>query len=289
MYNLYLDHTDYYYEEESSPDTIIFAGVLINQEYEKDLKSIFETSVSRYTSDTQNPIKWNFKDLNEYYRNNERETDYRILLENMNSIRKEIFYFSKDIDYNIIYSCNRIKREEKKGYSLAKEETIKYSFSNTLMRIGLEMKKRHSACKVFCDWPNGNNKKPYESEYTDAFKYGKSSNGIKYFSGPLKSLGFDSSVYFTSTTSSRNLQFVDLLLGSFSLGFKNILKNKKTHSSVKFVESYFDNILNSKNYKLLPHGISVSSSDLKLKRDIQKFTSIVDNKRVKFGQNIGII
>lgn len=277
MYNLYLDHTDYYYQEESCPDTIVFAGLLIKEEDEKNIRDLFETNISLYSSDKFDPIKWNFKDLKGHY---EKEENYESILSNMPNLRENIFKNSHKLNYNVIYSSNRIRGTEKNGYSIAKKETIKYSFSNTLMRVGLKMEKEGSSCKVICDWPNGNNKKPYEEEYDSAFKLGKTSNGIQYFCGPLNEIGFDSTVYFTSTTSSRSLQFVDLLLGSFTLGFTNFMKRNNRHPSIRYTQSNFKKILNSSNYRLLPHGISVSSRDIGLKKDMQSYISILDLKKV---------
>jgi len=276
MYNYYLDHTDYYHTSSSKPDTIIMAGLIIDEENKRYLQGIFKGCLNKYNVNINSPIKWNFKNLKKEYKSKGQSSHYHLLLDEMENFRKDIFTFTSHVDYKIIFTCNKIWCNDKQNYDVAKTEAIKYSFSNSLMRLGLEARRKRIECKIISDWPCGNDKQPFEEEYESAFNKGKSTSGINYFCGPLNEIGFDSSMYFTTTKSSIELQFVDILLGSFSASFKHYKKAKYSKTKIEYCKIYFDKILNANQYRFLPHGISVSSRDNLLKSDMRKFVQIID-------------
>lgn len=272
MIKWYADNTELS-TTKSKNNVLIFGGILINENEEKKLKKIIEEVKSKYAIKTL-PIKWNFKDLKITYEELSKMKDYQNLLENSFKWRQEIFEKSLDINYNIILACTeRYNSEIPLG--VIKEDITSISFTQSLMRVGLYAKNNFTReeFQVILDWPDSNNPKPFNREYFKAYHEGTSTKNIKYFSGPLKDLGFSDSLFFAKSTHSTMLQFADLVIGAckdyivknlheidHSLGFEltEIIKCKYNGYPDKIIEYGMNYAPKGKNYEILKTALSNS-------------------------------
>ena len=115
--NTKLDYVKVFYADDTyakedkeglSPRVNIFGGVLIDKESEPALLEIIKEEKSKFTHPNL-PIKWNFKDtlVKEKFDRFERQEEYKKMLANSNSCRREIIKRSSGIDFQIFYpnSC----------------------------------------------------------------------------------------------------------------------------------------------------------------------------------------
>jgi hypothetical protein len=203
--------------ETVKPNIYLFGGVMISNENEIILRDKIQTIKAKYTHPNL-PIKWNIKDtsVKEIYDRFGRQQEYEKLKNDSNIWRKEIFQESLSVDYKIFISCIENYQIFKTDQKLIKTNLSSYLFANALMRVGYHaLKKKIDQVQVILDWPPDSNPKPYYDEYYYAYNSGVTCDKISYYSGKLKDIGFDESVYFTKCTHSTLLQFTDLIIGAF--------------------------------------------------------------------------
>jgi len=86
------------------PDILLFGGIAVNEEAKNDICSTIKAIKSTYQPDVVFPLKWNFRDLEKYFREHELNTLYSKLLEDSRTWRSEIFQRVSGIDIKIIIS-----------------------------------------------------------------------------------------------------------------------------------------------------------------------------------------
>jgi hypothetical protein len=100
----------------------------------------------------------------------------------------------------------------------SKDDLVRYSFGNFLMRAGLFCKEREPAeVQLIVDWPESERRRLFVEEYYSGWKDGKSvtaAESIEYRSGPLSSLGFRAGPLFGVTDVDVRLQLADLVVGT---------------------------------------------------------------------------
>lgn len=213
------------------PDILLFGGIAIGKEQVEALKKIILDFKRRYRPEADFPIKWNFRDLEKWYRNNNLTELYSKLLSDSKSWRTDLIKAASAIDYKVIASCVNFHSNKVEKIKANKLNVVKYTFCNSLMRVAMYAKEINSQhFEVVLDWPESSSYSPYCEEYRDAYLNGRchASPEITYFSGPLKLLNFDETLYFTRMEECSLLQFSDLILGTtrefidYSLGKKTI-------------------------------------------------------------------
>ena len=213
MLKWYADNTELS-TDKGKINVLVYGGVIVNNSSEKKIEELLKEVKSKYTYHRL-PVKWNFKDLADSYKEFKKESDYRKMLFSSNEWRSEIIEKSLNIDYKIILAATQRHLSEKPIKKI-KEQLIGISFSQALMRVGLFAKNIPFAknFEIILDWPESSNPKPFNREYFSAYNLGKSSKKVEYFSGPLHLLGFKDCVYFAKSTHSTILQFTDLVIGA---------------------------------------------------------------------------
>jgi len=200
------------------PDILIFGGVSIFKEQIPRLIQIINSKKQEYSKEADFPIKYNFRDLKRWYEDRQLVDLYSRLISDSKKWRKDIIKESLEIDYNIVIACVNFHSKKAEKIKTNKENVARYAFSNALMRVALLVSDIPSAnnCEVYLDWPDGRNHIPFTEEYRSAYYQGccHDNPGIKYFSGPLRSLGFGESPYFTKMEECTLLQFSDLVIGA---------------------------------------------------------------------------
>lgn len=213
--------------KKGKPNVLVFGGVIVDNNSEKQIQNLLREVKEKYT-DPNFPVKWNFKDLEIVYTEWDRKADYEHLKHESSEWRREIFERSLEIDYTVVLACTE-RYQSKKPLQEIKEKLTSITFAQALMRIGLFASDLNSKehFEIILDWPDSSNPKPFNREYFNAYNIGESCSGVKFYSGRLKSLGFNDSLYFAKSTHSAVLQFTDLIIGAAKDFILQTIRDKK--------------------------------------------------------------
>nr|WP_299207789.1 hypothetical protein [uncultured Brumimicrobium sp.] len=277
MIKWFADDTKLTTEKGKENNVLLFGGVVVDENAEKEIIELLKTVKRKYTYEDL-PIKWNFKDLKNTYKEQGKSDDYKLMLEKSYEWRREIFEKSLNINYKIIISCLERYPSEKKLNTI-KDKLINISFSQALMRVGMYAKMRDfkQNFEIILDWPEGSNPKPFNNEYYYAFNKGKSANNVSYHSGKLSDLKFNQSLYFTKCTHSSVLQFSDLIIGATKdyilktiyRDYKNSLGYELTELIIKKYNGYPNKIIEyGLNYS--PKNDNYEKVKLEIKNAVQQ-------------------
>ncbi|MBC7349634.1 MAG: DUF3800 domain-containing protein [Candidatus Aminicenantes bacterium] len=240
------------------PNVIIFGGVIVDDLSKYQLWSAISKIKSKYNETANFPLKWCFKDLENYYKKNKQIRLYKKLLEDITSWREQIFEQLASLPFRFIISIIKSHAQYRESLKESKEKVIRFAFVMTLQKYGLCVRNNNmSAAEVILDWPPGGNKQIFDIEYRSAFYSGKSAEyGQQYDCGPLKKIGFNDSVLFSSMTECSMLQISDLIIGAFRDLLKEAFGNKTNLHGVKLLRTIKNRLYGAPNN--LNYGISIS-------------------------------
>jgi hypothetical protein len=260
--------------EEKKP-VFLYGGILISREDEIALSAIMKAVKAEYTGEDM-PFKYNIKDVEGVYRRFKREAEYEKIRNNSSSWRKRIIQESLNFNYKIFISCIENFQADRKDQKEIKQSLSSYLFANALMRVGLYAKEMGlDYVQAILDWPEGNDSKPYDKEYYYAYNRGSNSDGQEYYSGPLKNLYFDQTLYYARCHHSNMLQLADLIMGATRDWMETELQ-KRDYSIGKELTSLFFPKLYGYPKKVLGYGINVSSNN----SDFKGFLREIINKNI---------
>lgn len=248
MLKYYADNSDYN-SGSGEVDALMFGGFIVDEKAEDEINLLMDVVKSKYGA-LHLPLKWNFRDLEKIYKGKGKENEYRFLLENSQEWRRELFERSLYIEYKVIIGFIERYASGKK-FKTVKPNLTEYSFTQVLMRTGLEVasSKIKDKCQVILDWPDGGDHALFTQEYYEAYKSGKSLEGVRYHCGALKRLRFADSVLFAKSHHSNCLQFADLLVGASRDFINGVIRNKPTSNGYELTNM----ILNK--YRGYPNSI----------------------------------
>ncbi|MBX2949780.1 MAG: DUF3800 domain-containing protein [Crocinitomicaceae bacterium] len=272
MYKWYADDSAFKKNHgDSKRHVYLFGGILISREDEVKLSEIIKSVKREYTGEDM-PIKYNMKDNNieEVYKRFQKEEEYKKLLAESATWRTRIIQESLNFDYKIFIALIENFQADKKNQKPIKDDLSSFLFSNALMRVGL-----HSGgegfehVQVVLDWPEGNHSKPFDKEYYYAYNRGTNSDGQEFFSGPLKDIGFDQTLYYARCNHSNMLQLSDIILGATRDWIETELQGREysigQDLSKQFLSKFYGYPRN-----VLGYGINVSSNNQTLKNELKK-------------------
>jgi len=195
-------------------DVFLFGGIIVPQDQETSIRQSVEDIKARYGS-RRAPLKWNFKDLKDLYKNKGAETLYCKLLDSSKEWRTELLRLVVQHKITLVIAAIEAYSLERKIIKLRKQSIAQYAFSNALQRVALHSKQSGaSSCEVVLDWPDKGNPQPFCSEYASAYSGAKTTEGHPYHSGPLSDIGFADTPMFQNMESSNLLQLADLTVGA---------------------------------------------------------------------------
>lgn len=283
--SLYVDFSEWAINNLNIPNGIVFAGIIIDDssivKLSDEISHIKEKIKYSYNNAPNFPLKWCLGDLKKFYEDNNLRDLYNHLLKTRTIWLNQIAELLKSISFNFIISiikCYAARRETLKN---TKDMVIGFAFSNCLMKYGLYIKKNNLArANVIIDWPQRYNKKPYEEEYSNAFYFGKSKYGRLFNCGPLRRLGFNDSLFFSSTTECSVLQITDLIAGAFKDILKQGLEDKDSKTGNKFIHKIKFKLLGAPNN--LNYGIAVAPSKKEDPDFYSSIWNIIKNKIINY-------
>lgn len=259
------------------PNIVLFGGVAVSRENEKPLRDAIESAKQMF-GNKRFPLKWNFKDLRGKYEEQGQIDLYKQVMSNMFDIRKAVFEAVSKIDFTIIISIVQGYSSDKKILIDLKNDLSRYVFTNSLMRYALHVSEvKSDRAEVILDWPDGGNSKPYDSEYSCAYNYGRTIDGIEYHSGQLEKLNFNDSAVYTRMPHSTLLQFSDLILGATREMIHHAIDEKKSGHGVKLL-GYVANKFRGYPNHVVGRGISINSRAADMNKKISdKFLELYVN------------
>jgi len=144
-----------------------------------------------------------------------------------------------------------------------KDDLVRYSFSNFLMRTGLFCQHTKTEdVQLTLDWPDANKRQLFVEEYLTGWRDGKSFTGeqsIDYDCGPLRSFGYRPGPLFGVTDIDPKLQLADLCVGvyrsfiDFSMG-----RGSKDDFGVQQFKAIIPSLYCVDGWKCFGRGISVA-------------------------------
>jgi hypothetical protein len=201
-----------------APDTFVVAGYAVPSTELNSLIGRAEEIKGELLENTNVPIKWNVRDL-------ERALKLHGLSDLLPKIREKSIELRKALLESLCRSGATLFLSVILAYSNkrqvlgeSKDDLVRYSFSNFLMRAGLFCKESSaSEVQLIVDWPDKDQRQLFIEEFYSGWKNGKSvtaAESITYHCGALSSLGFRAGPLFGVTDVDVRLQLADLLVGT---------------------------------------------------------------------------
>lgn len=260
MHKFYCDDSAFKKNQNSENRPVfLYGGILISREDEIELSNRMKIVKKEYTSEDM-PFKYNIKDVEEVYQRFDKINDFKSIKSNSLKWRTALIQESLQFDYGIFISCIENFQAEKKEQKEIRSDLSAFLFSNTLMRVGLFSKEKGlDYVQVILDWPTAADPKPFDKEYYSGYNKGSNSNGLKYYSGPLKNLNFDQTLYYARCNHSNMLQLTDIIMGAtrdwMEKGLQKLTPSVGQGLSKQFFHKFY-------HYpQVWKHGINISSKN----------------------------
>lgn len=287
MHKFYADDTSLIkVKGDKTPSIYMFGGILISREEELKLARLMRLVKSQYTGEDM-PIKYNMKALHGTYAQFGKTAELTNLIKESKEWRKRMLEDSLQIEYKVFISIveNLSKSTQLR---IVKPGISAIMFSNALMRVGIYAKgMKLDYTQVILDWPEAGNPKPFDQEYYYGYHRGTSraSQTTEYYSGSLRQLGFDETLYYARCNHSNMLQFADIVVGSL----RDFIETRIQGLRDSIGEDLSKTIV-SKYYgypNLLGYGINLQSRDTDMKNTIAPLIELLTpDKITKFQDSL---
>jgi hypothetical protein len=249
------------------PDVIVIGGYALP---DSDLPALLDKVRHRKQAHFANPhvpIKWNVKDLQRAL--NVHGLDHMLpsIIQKSEAVRKDLLQSLVETNATLFISILLAYSNRKQVLGKTKDDLIRYSFGNLLMRTGIFCKRANfdGHTQVILDWPDSGKRNIFISEYLTGWKDGVSiteQEQIQYHCGPLSAIRFRSAPLFGITDLDERLQLADLVVGA-SRSFVDFCMGRRKESD--FGVQQFVSISRSfdreDGWKCFGHGITVAPAN----------------------------
>lgn len=254
------------------PDILLFGGIAVPPSCATDIRRSVEAVKARYGA-ARAPVKWNFKDLRATYKAVNMEATFERLLQTSKEWRREIFNVLGQFDCTIILSCVQSHSIQRKVIKGVKQDLVRYSFSNGLMRVALHaVDVKPERYQLVLDWPEGADSSPFDSEYASAYNFGQTADkAVTYHSGPLERLCFADSLAFSNMRHTTMLQVADLVVGATRELLECAIGKKETGFGLDLCKMVAPKFREYEANSIFGRGISVASGDSEFRTRIRSY------------------
>jgi hypothetical protein len=201
-----------------APDTFVIAGYAVPSTQVNSLVRRAMDIKGELMENTNVPIKWNVRDLERALKLHELSELLPKIREKSNEVRKALLESLCRSGATLFLSVILAYSNKRQVLGESKDDLVRYSFSNFLMRAGLFCKENSDTdVQLIVDWPDKGQRHVFVEEFYSGWKNGKSvtaAESITYHCGPLSSLGFRAGPLFGVTDVDVRLQLADLLVGT---------------------------------------------------------------------------
>jgi hypothetical protein len=256
-----------------APNTFVLAGYSIaNDHVPRLIKRAGEIKEAAF-GDKNVPIKWNVKDLDRALKLHGLSDLSPKIKEKSNLVRGELLTALSDSGATLFLSVLLAYSNDRQVLGESKDDLVRYSFSNFLMRVGLFCKEHNGGdVQVILDWPDKDQRQIFVEEYLSGWRDGKSysaDQSVDYRCGPLTSIGFREAPVFGVTDLDVRLQFADLLVGAcrsfinFSMGCV-----PKEHFGVQQFKAIAPCLDRADGWRCFGRGITVAPANSAFSRSV---------------------
>src|SRR5882724_822425 len=199
------------------PDILLFGGIAISDAEGRKLTDRIREVKRRYSEFGAFPIKWNFMDVERWFKNRSGEKTFSQLKAQSKQWRRSIIDCALDIEFTVIIACVKHHSVQRHVIKKTRSSVAQFAFADALMRVGLlATEVRPDGICVVLDWPDAGKYQVFTDEYRSALWKGTChySPGNSYFCGALHKLRFEEQILFTKMEDCPLLQFSDLILGA---------------------------------------------------------------------------
>jgi len=252
------------------PDLLMFGGLAVEASVGVALRKKLEDLKKELSGGLVFPLKWNFKDLRDYFRQRDQDELYEYLLANSKEVRDQFFGVLKEHEVTLILSCLVAYSNKRDVLKRTRDPLASHVFSNGLMRFALHVKQSGSKeAEIVLDWPDRSNPNPFDAEYNSAYHEGKTAEGnVNYIAGPLEALGFSDSPFYATMISNTLLQVSDLIVGASREFVEVALGKREPALGVDLLRKVADKFRGAPN-SIVGYGISISPSQSDIRKLIQ--------------------
>jgi hypothetical protein len=158
-----------------APDTFVLAGYSIaNDHVPRLIKRAGEIKEAVF-GDKNVPIKWNVKDLDRALKLHGLSDLSPKIKEKSNLVRGELLTALSDSGATLFLSVLLAYSNDRQVLGESKDDLVRYSFGNFLMRVGLFCKEHNGGdVQVILDWPDKDQRQIFAEEYLSGWRDGKS-------------------------------------------------------------------------------------------------------------------
>ena len=231
MINLYIANSDFnnpFTNRRTLKRIYLFCGLLIKDDDEIKLNICLNEIKSRYSQNTNFPLKWDIESIEIWYKNRNLEKIYNDLATDAFSWKKKLFTKLLDLNFEFLISIMINRCSSKKELTNPDSAIVHYSFIKLLQRLGIHIKKQIEKQKssesisvtvesLYKDLIHSKLSEEYKNAYEHGASYFKSpyNNISKYYSGPLERLYFTSELNFEELYYNDALQISGILIEVF--------------------------------------------------------------------------
>lgn len=201
------------------PNIIVVGGFAVRRDEADALIDRIREVKAVYARDRFVPIKWNIQDFRDVIEERGGDDFYREVADASADIRSGMLEALRASEGICFTSVIHAHSEREQALRDVGDDLPRYSFVNLLQRLGYCVRDHidgRSEVQLVLDWPPGNDRKPWEEEYTAGFAEGDSADSDHehpYHVGPLRDLGFRPGLLYGNTQFNEGLQLADLVVG----------------------------------------------------------------------------
>jgi len=242
------------------PDILLFGGVVVDSSQVGKLSEALNKVKVRYRPECDFPLKWNMKDLKEWFSKTLTDDLYQRIEKESRDWRKEIFEGLVSLDFKIVISCLLAFGTARNTLKSKRQDVSQFTFSNGLMRFALLVKEAGAdSADVILDWPDKGNRAPFDDEYRSAYL-----SGSGYLSGNLRKIGFSDSLLYSNMRECAILQLSDMVVGACREFVEFALDKRDRGQGVEML-SVLKGKFRGAPDRIIGYGLSVSPSKGELK------------------------
>jgi hypothetical protein len=249
------------------PDVLVIGGFGLPDSMLPSLVRSVRDTKRRHLGNSYVPMKWNVKDLQRALELHSQSEILPVIKQKNNVLRTDLLQNLISARATLFISIILAYSNRKQVIGKTKDDLIRYSFGNLLMRVGLYSKRCNSGLdvQVILDWPEGGKRQPFISEYHTGWRDGASltdQEKVHYSCGPLSALQFRPGLLFGVTDLDERLQLADLVVGAgrsfinFCLG--KCIKNDFGVQQFVSIAPFLDRV---DGWRCFGHGITVAPAN----------------------------
>jgi len=236
-------------------DYFVLGGYLVSSNEMRIIEDRMVEVKNKYNIPVDLPIKWNLKDLKEFYKKRNKLDIYKNIMDKSDEIRLSIVSIFKDTECKLIIAT---KPAYGKDY---RKNVYNWAFIDVLQRLGnivqYELQNDiYPTISIIMDWPDSSDRSFFEI-YSDAYYWGRPN----FYCGALKSFNFNINLTTSITTNSPHLQIADICIGITKEFVKWCYKKENEERVRKFFPKLLPFFRRGPDNKIMGYGLIVGEKE----------------------------